>query len=258
MENVGARQTLASLVPSLVVVVAALVLLQVALPFFKVPGFIIPLPSSVLSQFITFKIPWAVNVGATFTEIVIGFILAVVGGICLGTGIALSRVLKGIIQPLILAAQVIPKVAFAPILFLWFGLNILPRILTVFLVCFFPIVIDTAAGLGAADQDMVDLVRSFDTSRLVLLRKVQFPNALPEIFAGLKVAATLSVVGAVVSEFIAANHGLGFLIASAQVSLDTSLMFAAASLLILLGFLVYGSVALAERFLVPWRKEDDE
>ena len=203
------------------------------------------------------NIPWTTHLLATYSEVVVGFLIAVAGGILLGVAIALSRTLRAVIQPIIVAAQVIPKIAFVPILFLWFGLNFIPRLMTVFLVCFFPIVIDTAGGLAAADPDMLDLIRSFDTRRLVLLTKVQFPSALPQIFSGLRVAATLSMIGAVVSEFVSANQGLGYLVAASQVSLNTPLMFAAAFLLVLGGFIMYGSVALIERVVVPWRSESD-
>jgi NitT/TauT family transport system permease protein len=254
---VGARQRILSLLPSILVVLVGVVLLQVLLPILGVPSFIIPLPSAVFSQYLNPNIPWTTHVVATFSEVIGGYLLAVVGGIALGIGIALFRHLRAVIQPIILAAQVVPKVAFAPILFLWFGLNLLPRLMTVFLVCFFPIVVDTSAGLVTLDRDMVDLVRTFDSSRITLLVKAQLPNALPQIFAGLKVAATLALVGAVVSEFIAANEGLGFLIAASQVSLNTSLMFAAAGLLIVGGFVLYGSIALVERLLIPWGGGDD-
>lgn len=253
----GGRERILSLLPSLAVVIAVLAVLQVVLPVAKVPSFIVPLPSAVFGQYLNPKIPWWTHISTTFFEVVAGFLLAVVGGVLLATGIALSNTLRGVIQPLILAAQVVPKVAFAPILFLWFGLNIFPRLLTVFLVCFFPIVIDTSAGLASADQDMINLVRTFDSSRLVLLSKVQFPNALPQIFSGLKVAATLSMVGAVVAEFISSSQGLGFLVQASQVSLNTPLMFASAGLLVVGGFIMYGSVAILERLLVPWRGGDN-
>lgn len=253
-----ARRRLVELLPSIAVITLILVMLQILLPVAGVPSYIVPVPSSVFSLYFNTNIPWTAHLIATYTEVVVGFLLAVIGGILLGVGIALSRTLRSVIQPLIVAAQVVPKIAFVPILFLWFGLNILPRLMTVFLVCFFPIVIDTAGGLAAADPDMLDLVRSFDSRRLVLLSKVQFPAALPQIFSGLRVAATLSMIGAVVSEFVSANQGLGYLVAASQVSLNTPLMFAAAFLLVLGGFAMYGSVALVERVVVPWRNDSSD
>ena len=249
----GLRRTVTSIFPSLVAIALILIALQFVIPLLRVPSYILPVPSAVFAQFTTGRIPWFEHTFATLEEVFAGFALAVIGGIALAVSMVLSRPLRAVIEPLIVAAQVIPKVAFAPVLFLWLGLNVLPRILTVFLVCFFPIVIDAVAGFESAEQEMLDLVTSFDSSKLVLLRKVQIPSALPSIFAGFRVAAGLALVGAVVAEFISSSSGLGFLILSSQVSLNTPLMFAAATVLIMVGFLFYGSVALLERIFVPWR-----
>ena len=246
-----------SLLPSIIVVVAFLVFMQLLLPVAAVPSYIVPLPSAVFGELFASNIPWGMHLWVTLEETLAGFGLAILLGIGLAILIELSSVLSRVIQPIIVAAQVIPKVALAPILFLWLGLNLVPRILTVFLVCFFPVVVDTSAGLASADPDMLNLVRAFDSSRLTVLRKVKFPNALPNIFAGLKVAASLAVVGSVVSEFIWSDSGLGFLIVSSQVSLNAPLMFAATALLILEGFALYGFVTLMESVMVPWRSAKD-
>lgn len=232
---------------------AVLVALQVLLPLLRVPSFIYPQPSRVLALLLSPNIQWATNTWTTLSEAVLGYALAVLLGIAVAVMIHMSRVMKSVLEPLVLAAQVMPKVAFVPILFLWLGLNFLPRVLTVFLVCFFPVVIDTTTGLGMADRDMLDLVRSFSSSRLVQLRKVSFPSALPSIFSGLKISMTLALLGAIVAEFISSNQGLGYLIYSSQTQLNTTLALASASILVLLGFLLYGAIVLVERIVVPWR-----
>ena len=246
-----------ALLPSAMVVVALVILLQLFLPYARVPDYILPLPSAVLYELFAPGFPWTSNALVTLEEAAIGLGLAILVGGGLAILIDASSLLSRTLQPLIVSAQVIPKVALAPVLFLWFGLDIVPRILTVFLVCFFPIVIDTSAGLAAAEPDMLDLVRSFDAGRVTLLLKVKLPNALPNIFSGLKVAASLAIVGAVVSEFIWADSGLGYLIVSSQVSLNAPVMFGATALLIFEGFLLYGSVLLAERILIPWRAKEN-
>lgn len=251
--NSGLRGRVAYLIPSVLTVTAILVLLQLLLPILKVPPYIFPLPSSVLSLLLASNIPWSTHTLATLLEAVYGYALAVSLGIAIAVLIHESRILRSILEPIMLAAQVMPKVAFVPILFLWLGLNFLPRVLTVFLVCFFPVVIDTTAGLGLADRDMLDLVRSFNSSRLILLRKVSFPTALPDIFAGLKISVTLALLGAVVAEFVSSNEGLGYLIFSAQTQLNTTVAIASATILVLLGFLLYGILLVAERLVVPWR-----
>ncbi len=254
--NPGPLRRAAYFLPSAVTILILLVALQLLLPVLKVPTFIFPLPSQVLSLLLSSNIPWATHTWVTLSEAIYGYGLAVVFGISLAIVIHLSKALRIILEPIVLAAQVMPKIAFVPILFLWLGLNFLPRMLTVFLVCFFPIVIDTTAGLGMADRDMLDLVRSFNSSRLVLLRKVSFPSALPSIFAGLKISITLALLGAIVAEFVSSSQGLGYLIFSAQTQLDTTLAFASATILVLLGFLLYGVLLIIERLAVPWRSAE--
>jgi NitT/TauT family transport system permease protein len=245
------------LAPSVFTVIVILVLLQLFIPILKVPSYILPLPSSVLNLLLASNIPWSTHTLVTLSEAVYGFALAASLGIAVAVLIHESRILRSILEPIILAAQVMPKVAFVPILFLWLGLNFLPRVLTVFLVCFFPVVIDTTAGLGLADKDMLDLVRSFNSKRLVLLQKVSFPTALPSIFAGLKVSVTLALLGAVVAEFVSSNEGLGYLIFSAQTQLNTTVAIASATILVLLGFLLYGILLVIEHILVPWRGDSN-
>lgn len=168
--------------------------------------------------------------------------------------VSFFRVLRTIVEPLIVAAQVVPKIALVPILFLWFGFNIVPRFIAVFLVCFFPIVISSTAGFASVDQDLVDLVRSFSRSRFLLLRKIFLPSALPSIFAGLRIGIVLAPGGALIAEIIQSQAGLGFLILSGEVTFNTTLVFAAATVLILCAFLLYVAVLTVERLVVPWSR----
>lgn len=253
--SVGVRLAIKWAVPPLTVILLVVLAFQVLVPVFRVPQFIIPLPSSVVSLLLFSKVPWSQHVLATTTEAVYGFMLAAVVGVAIAVAISVSGVLKAIFEPLILSVQIIPKVAIVPILFLWLGLGLLPKVITVFLMCLFPIVIDTEAGLASADRDMIDLVRTFDPSRVTILRKAMLPSALPSIFSGLKVAIALALVGAVVAEFVSSSQGLGFLILSAQVQLDTTLAFASATLLALVGFALYAAILVAERIALPWRQK---
>ncbi len=241
--------------PSLAVLAAFLVLWQLLVPILRVPSFLLPTPSAIAAQLANPSIPWLRHTAATLYESMAGFALAAVLGIGLAVPMALWRRFSLVSYPFVVAAQVVPKMAFVPILFIWLGFGFLPRVVTVFLVCFFPIVVDTVAGLSSLGGDTVDMVRLHTRSRLDLFRRAMFPNALPSIFAGLKVAATLAVVGAVVSEFVSSSEGLGYLIISAQLELNTSLAFAAAAILVAVGFLIYAAVEVAERVLVPWRSE---
>lgn len=253
----GARSAaggLRSLLPAILTVVVIIVLWQTLEPLAHIPAFILPLPSAVFALLISPKIHWVYNAYITLSESLLGFALATVVGVALSVGIAFSRLLRSIVEPLIVAAQVIPKVAFIPLLFLWFGIDVIPRLIAVFLVCFFPVVIASTAGFAAVDEDLIDLVRSFNNSKLLLLQKVFFPSALPSIFAGLKIAIVLAPVGAVVAEFISSSSGLGYLILAGQANLNTTLVFASATVLILGSFLLYAGVLVAERLVIPWSR----
>lgn len=250
----GLVRQLRPLLPAIGMVALFLVLWQEALEFFRVPAFLAPLPTSVVSLMLSPTIPWASNAWATLSEALGGFALAAVVGILIAMAIASSPWVQAVVEPLVLGAQLMPKIAFVPIFFVWFGLNYVPRVLTVFLLCLFPVVIDSAAGLTRARRDLIDLVRPFKPSRLTVMRKVLFPTALPDIFAGLKISVTISLLGAVVAEFVASSQGLGYLLLSGQQNLNTTLSFAAAAFLVLMGFVLFGVVAAIERVVVPWRR----
>jgi len=148
--------------------------------------------------------------------------------------------------------QIVPKVAVAPLFVVWFGLGDLSRLLLAFLIAFFPIVINTAAGLTSVDDDFVRMARAYMGTRLQIFTKIRLPHALPLIFGGMKISITLAVIGVVVAEFVAAQRGIGYLIVMANGLLDTPLMMAAIVALSLMGLLLYGIVAALERLVVYW------
>ncbi|MBI4255130.1 MAG: ABC transporter permease [Candidatus Rokubacteria bacterium] len=218
----------------------------------RVPDIILPAPSRIAASFVDPSVNWPYHVAVTAFEVATGFAVAVVLGIALAVGIVMSPTLARVLLPWVLLAQIMPKIAFAPILFIMLGYNLLPSIIITFLVAFFPMVIDTTTGLSSVDPRMKDLLRSFQGSRWDVLRKAQFPASLPFVFSGLKVSSTLAVVGANVAEFVSARAGLGFLIINAQVTFNASLAFAAAAYLILMGVAFYGLIAAVERWAMPW------
>ncbi len=247
------RRRVTELLPAYVTLALIVAGWQAYVTFEKVPSFLLPAPSAIVGLLLDPSIPWAQNTLVTAYEAVAGFLLAALFGILTAMPMALSRKAAAIAYPLVIAAQVTPKLAFVPILFIWLGFSDLPRIITVFLVCFFPVLIDTMVGFTSIGSDMLDLVRLQTRSRWDLLVKAMLPNALPNIFSGLRVSATLAVVGAVVAEFVSSSQGLGFLIIAAQTQLNTTFAFAAAAILVALGFMLYEAVELAERIIVPWR-----
>lgn len=188
----------------------------------------------------------------TFLESVLGFVLAVAIGIPFAVCVANSRVLNLTLYPILIATQSVPKVAVAPIILVWFGLGMQSKLVIAFLVAFFPIVVDTAAGMRATSAGLLELARSLRASPIQVFLKVQFPSALPFIFAGSKVAVTLAVIGAVIGEFIGSVGGLGNLLLTANSQLDGPLAWAALVWLSALGILLFAAVVLAERIVMPW------
>jgi NitT/TauT family transport system permease protein len=191
----------------------------------------------------------------TALESLYGFLLAVLIGVPMAVCVANSRVLNLSLYPILIATQSVPKVAVAPILLVWFGLGLESKLAIAFLVAFFPIVVDTATGLQATPPGLLELARSLRASAWQVFWKVQFPAALPFVFAGAKVAITLAVIGAVIGEFVGSTNGLGNLLLSANSQLNGPLAWAALVWLSLLGILLFAAVALLERLTMPWAAE---
>lgn len=190
----------------------------------------------------------------TLVETVLGFGLALLIGIPLAVLVANSRLFNLVLYPILVATQSIPKVAIAPIILVWFGLGISSKLALAFLVAFFPIVVDTAAGLQATPPGLLELAHALCASPRQVFLKVQIPAALPFIFAGSKVAITLAVIGAVIGEFVGSVAGLGNLVLSANSQLDGPLAWAALVWLSVLGILLFAAVALVERLMIPWER----
>jgi len=158
--------------------------------------------------------------------------------------------------PLFIFINSLPIIAIAPIILLWFGYGILTNVLIAFLVSFFPVVINSATGLNEVDKELLDLVRYLHASKWQVFTKIQFPNALPYIFTGLKICSTMCVVGAIVAEFIASDRGLGYIIINSQFTMDTPPIFASLILVSLMGFGLFGLVSVVEKILMPWHRSE--
>jgi len=188
----------------------------------------------------------------TLYETVIGFALATVLGVVTAVLIAYSRTMDKALYPIVLFAQVIPKIAIAPLLVVWFGNGLAPKIILAVLIAFFPVVVSGVAGLRSTDPELLELSATMGASRWKTFRKIRFPNALPHLMAGEKVAVTLAVVGAVVGEFVGASEGLGYVLLLANGNLDAALLFAALILMSLIGIVLFVVVEVAEALLIPW------
>jgi NitT/TauT family transport system permease protein len=219
---------------------------------FHVSNIVLPKPSLVLDVMVKEKMMLLEEGWVTLKECIYGFALSVAIGIPIAVALTNSRILSLTFYPLLIGTQSIPKVAVAPIILVWLGTGLESKLAIAFLVAFFPIVIDTAAGLQSTPRELLDLARSLRASRLQVFTKIQFPAALPFIFAGSKVAVTLAVIGAVIGEFISSNEGLGYLMLVANSQLNSPLAWAALVALSVLGILLFFAVVVAERILMPW------
>ena len=176
----------------------------------------------------------------------------IVVGVLLALSFAVSRVIESIVYPQIVFLQIIPKIAIAPLFIIWFGFGFMPKLLLVFLLSFFPIVVSSIAGFKSADRDVMDFARTTGASRLRMFFKISLPQALPHIFTGLKVGAALAATAAVVAEFVASDRGLGYLLLQYNGQLDTPMVFATIVILSLIGLVVYYAVEVLERIAIPW------
>jgi NitT/TauT family transport system permease protein len=240
--------------PVLAIFVAIFAVWEFSVWLFNVPDFVLPSPSMIVDKMIVTWQLLLVNALVTAQEIALGFGLSIVLGIPLAIAVVYSRIFERVAFPFMVSLQTIPKVALAPILVMWLGYGILPKIMVAFLISFFPIVISAVVGMRATEKEMIYLVQSMGASELTTFLKIRLPKALPSIFGGLKVGIGQAVVGATVGEFIAAEHGLGYLQLISQVRLDTPLLFAAVVVLSLLGVLMFNIVAWLERLALPWNR----
>lgn len=245
-----------NILPKLLYFLIFLVIWQLVVMIFKIKVFILPSPIQVFKHLfdpsIAPKYNWPRHISATVMEIVVSFTLTAVLGITLAIVLSWSKFISRLLSPIIILFNSLPKIALAPLFLIWFGYGFLPNVMVAFLVAFFPVVINSTAGLMAVDEDLLDLVHYLNASKLQVFIKIRIPNSLPYIFAGLKISATMCVVGAIVGEFIAAEKGLGYLLRDAQAFIDTPTMFACLLLLSVVGILVFSSMVLLEKVAMPW------
>jgi NitT/TauT family transport system permease protein len=225
---------------------------QVAVLALAIPEIILPSPTAIADYLIRRNELFLRHTWPTLIQTVLGFGLAVLGGILLAIVVSLTEIGRRGVMPLLVIAQIVPKIAVAPLLMLWFGLGDLSRVLIAFLIAFFPIVINTVSGLGSISREIVLLGRAFARSRWEFFWKIQLPHALPYIFDGMKVSITLAIIGVIVAEFVSSQRGLGYLIIFANGRLDTVMMMTSITVLSAVGLALYGVIALAARVVVYW------
>jgi NitT/TauT family transport system permease protein len=239
-------------VPSALVILGLVAAWQLAVDWGGVKEYILPSPSAALKAYFRPNYQWTANFLATFYATIGAFALSAVLGIALAVVIVWNDLLMRTVMPVLVLFNTLPKIALAPLFVIWLGYGIWPNIVIGTTIAFFPMVVNTAVGLATADPEMLDLVKSLKASRWQVFTKIRFPNAVPYIFTGLKLNATMSVIGAIVGEFVASERGLGALIISGGVTLETPSIFASLILISVLGLALYGVVGAVERVVAPW------
>jgi len=238
--------------------IAILVLLvavwEIAVRVNDIPKWQLPTPTDIATAFREDHALLWEHTRVTLREVLLGFACALVAGVVVGIAIDASRVLERAIYPLIIASQTIPMVALAPLLLIWFGYGLAPKVIVAALVCFFPIAVNTVDGLRDADREMLAMLRSMGASGWQRFRLVKIPAALPSLFTGARIAIAFAVIGAVFGELVGASAGLGYLMERSAAQFQTARVFAAILILSLMGVGLFALVATIERIALPWRR----
>jgi NitT/TauT family transport system permease protein len=248
----GLRSWLLDFGPSLVVMIAAVVVWEIVCDVLRVPEWLLPAPSRIWAETLVLAPVLPGHIYATLAAIVGGFFIAIIVAVPLAIAIVYTPFLRRVIYPPLLMFQSVPKVAIAPLILMWLGFGLGTNMFIAATVAFFPIVVNTASGLGAVEAELLDLTRSFDAPKRRVFWKLRLPWAMPYFFSAQKVAITFAVIGAVVAEFIGADKGLGYLILASSGAMNTAAMFSVLVILSIIGILCFYAVVLGERLLCPW------
>jgi putative hydroxymethylpyrimidine transport system permease protein len=242
--------------PTAVLLVAVILLWQLVIRVFDVPKYVVPAPSEIIT---TLADSWSDTLASalwtTLVEVLIGFGASVVIGVAIATVLHWSPLTRRVVYPLLIGSQTIPVVVVAPILAIIFGYTLMPKVLLIALVCFFPVVVNTLDGLASTDPHLLRMMRTLDGTRLGSFRKIEFPASLPSMFSGLRIAATYASIGAVFGEYGGSKNGLGYVMIQATPQLQIALVFAAIVLLSAMSMALFLLVSGLERLIAPWARE---
>lgn len=248
----SAGRTLLNRAAPWIFLVATLAIWETAARVYAIPTWLLPAPSLIVTDSLAFSPEFPRHILATTMATLAGFAIATVAGIALALAFATIQLLERTVYPALVALQSVPKVALAPLFLMWIGYGITMKILVVFLVAVFPIVVSTTTGLKAAPDNLIQMVRSFKATRFIELTQIRLPYSIPYIFIGLRVGITLAATGAVIGEFVGASAGLGYLITIATQQFKTTLAFGSIALLATLSIALYYLVDVLQRLLFPW------
>jgi NitT/TauT family transport system permease protein len=241
-----------TVLPPLGFTIALFAFWQIICKLFDVPLTILPAPSDIFAALWQYRVPIIDNSWVTLWTTLVGFALATIFGLLIGIAVGWHKNIYSAIYPVLVGFNSVPKVAVVPVLILWFGLGEVPAIITAFLISFFPIVVNVATGLATTNPELEDVMRALGASKLDIMRKVGIPGSLPYFFGSLKVAITLAFVGAVVSETVGANKGIGKLMLDAQGAFQVQIVFAGLLVLAFLGIVLYAATAIIEKRFTGW------
>ncbi|MFA7502832.1 MAG: ABC transporter permease [Anaerovoracaceae bacterium] len=243
---------------AVMITVIALLLWELLVFLLKPAKWILPAPSQIFRVLIEQRELILASAWVTVYEAMLGFAIAIIVSVFLAILIDRYLALKQGLFPILVASQTVPIFAIAPLLFIWFGFGILPKIIIVAIICFFPIVTNLVDGLSSTDRSLIRLLQSMDATEWQIFTKVKFPASLPYFFSGLRVAATYSVMGAIIGEWLVANKGLGLYIKNTFNSFQTDQVFAGIIVIVAISVFIYGTILLLERLLIPWNKQEEE
>ncbi|MBI2708512.1 MAG: ABC transporter permease [Actinobacteria bacterium] len=247
-----ARALLARWVPPLLLLAASIGAWELWVIVRRPPAYVLPSPGRIAAAAVDAAPGLPAHTATTLVEAVVGTAAGALAGVAVAVLIASVPLARRTVEPLLVASQTVPMIVLAPLLVLWFGLGLTPKIVVVALIGFFPVAVSTAGGLAGADPDLVDLVRSMGARPGQVLRVVRLPAAIPAFFAGLKIATAYAVAGAVVGEYVAGDRGLGIFITRSSNSFRVDRVFVAVIVIAALSALLYGLVGVAARRATPW------
>lgn len=254
----GRTQSLRRHRDALLLLLLLLFLWELSVRLFHVKEYLLPAPSRIVQALFSSGDWIGVHTWATLQEVIFGFLLALAAGVVLALAMNLSTTLERALYPLLVASQTVPVIAVAPILLVWAGYGLWPKILVAAWIAFFPIVVNTFDGLRAADPEMLQLLRMMGANRWQVFLKGQFPASLPLFFSGLKIAVTAAVAGAVIGEWLGADAGLGYFVRRMSSQYQSAPMFAAVAVLALMGIVLFSLFSWLERWATPWRRCEEE
>lgn len=235
-----------------VAILAFLVIWEIVVRLFQIPTFVLPAPTAILASIDNWGgVVWQ-NSLVTLQTTLLGFAIAVITGLLLGFLIGYSKLAYTMLYPILVGFNTIPKVAIVPLLAIWFGIGTIPAVLTAFLLAFFTIAVNVSLGLATVEPEMRDVLKSLGASQFELFQKVGFPHSLPYLFASLKIAISQAFIGSVISETVASNKGIGYLIVSATSTFDIAFAFLCLLALAVMGIVLYAICALIEQRTVHW------